>query len=60
MDRSLTVSKFSPADIVKKISFFMTDSTEHNIGVIEKVCEHLEIEDQHVPMTLLCVTYIHS
>ena len=38
----------------------MTDSTEHNIGVIEKVCEHLEIEDQHVPMTLLCVTYIHS
>ena len=32
----------------------MTDSTEHNIGVIEKVCEHLEIEDQNVPLTFLC------
>ena len=29
----------------------MTDSTAHNIGVIEKVCEELEVEE--VPKTLL-------
>ena len=38
-------------DILSKINFVMTGSTAHNIGVIEKVCEELEVE---VPKILLC------
>ncbi|XP_066926157.1 uncharacterized protein [Clytia hemisphaerica] len=44
--------KYSNKDILKKISFVMSDSTAHNIGVIESVCEELAIDD--VPKTLLC------
>ena len=29
--------KYSPKDIVRKIDFIMTDSTAHNLKVIEKV-----------------------
>ncbi|XP_066919585.1 uncharacterized protein [Clytia hemisphaerica] len=35
-----------------KVTFVMSDSTAHNFGVIELVCEELDIED--VPKTLLC------
>ena len=45
---------YSKSDIMKKISFVMTDSTEHNIGVIEKLCEELNIDASEIPSTLLC------
>ena len=44
--------KYSAADILKQISFVMSDSTAHNIGVIEEVCEELEVTD--IPLTLTC------
>ena len=37
---------------MNKINFVMTDSTSHNLQVIEEVCEELEVEN--VPDTLLC------
>ena len=40
------------SDILEKILFVMTDSTSHNLNVIEMVCEELEVES--VPKTLLC------
>ena len=43
--------KYSEQDILSKINFIITDSTAHNIGVIEKVCKELEVEE--VPKTLL-------
>ena len=46
--------KHTKADIVKNISFVMTDSTEHNLGVIEKVCEELAVEETDIPLTLVC------
>lgn len=46
--------KYSEADIIEKITFVMTDSTAHNIGVIEKVCNELEVEESNCPKTLLC------
>ena len=30
-----------------KIDFVMTDSTSHNLGIIEMVCE--EVESEYVP-----------
>ena len=44
--------EFSEQDILRKISFIMTDSTSHNLEVIESVCEELEVEE--IPRTLLC------
>jgi len=44
--------KYSEQDILSRINFVMTDSTAHNIGVIEKVCHELEVSV--VPKTLLC------
>ena len=38
--------------ILQKVSFWMSDSTCHNLKVIEKVCDNLEVED--VPSTILC------
>ena len=32
----------------------MTDSTAHNVGVIDKVCKELDIEEADTPKTLLC------
>ena len=45
-------NKYSPSDILENILFVMTDSTSHNLNVIEMVCEELEVES--VPKTLLC------
>ena len=44
--------KYTEKDILSKIKFHMGDSAAHNLEVIEKVCEKLEVED--VPKTLLC------
>ena len=44
--------KYSAQDILKKIDFVMTDSTSHNLEVIEQVCNEMEVEN--VPATLLC------
>ena len=32
----------------------MTDSTPHNIGVTEKVCEKLEVPVEEAPKNLVC------
>ncbi len=45
--------EYTKAEILKKITFVMTDSTAHNIGVMNMVCEDLDLEDQG-PKTLLC------
>ena len=47
-----TGHKYSEQDILKKISFVMTDSTFHNLEVIGLVAEELEVE--HIAKTLLC------
>ena len=44
--------KYSEQDILKKISFVMTDSTSHNLEVLGLVAEELAVE--HIPKTLLC------
>ena len=44
--------KYSEQDILRKISFVMTDSTSHNLRVIESVCDELDIDE--IPGTLLC------
>ena len=46
--------KFSEAQILNKITFVMTDSTAHNIGVMEKVCAELQLDEAQCPKTLLC------
>ena len=48
-------SECSKEDILKRISFVMSDSTSHKLGVTEAVCEELEVED--VPLTLVCNVY---
>ena len=50
-----TGCKFSEKDLVEKIDFVITDSTSHNLGVIEDVCEDLNIDS--VPCSLVC--HIH-
>ena len=47
-----TGNKYSAGDILKKISFVMSDSTSHNLGVMDLVCENLEVES--VPSAILC------
>ena len=44
--------KYSKEEILSKVNFIMSDSTAHNIGVIEMVCDELSVET--VPRTLLC------
>ena len=44
--------KYSEQDILRRISFVMTDSTAHNLEVIESVCEELNVDE--IPGTLLC------
>ena len=44
--------RYSEQQILEKISFVMTDSTSHNLGVVEIVCEELGVEK--IPGTLLC------
>ena len=47
-----TGHKFSEQEILSKIKFHMTDSTSHNLEVMDLVSEELGIE--YVPKTLLC------
>ena len=44
--------RYKKDELISKVDFVMTDSTSHNLNVIEKVCEDLNVED--VPDTLLC------
>ena len=44
--------KYTKEDILSRISFVVSDSTAHNLGVIEAVCEELKVDK--VPDTLLC------
>lgn len=41
---SATSQRYSKQDILHKISFVITDSTSHNLKVIEGVCEELEVQ----------------
>ena len=38
--------RYSESDILKQVSFVMTDSTARNLGVIDEVCEKLEVESE--------------
>ena len=51
-----TAWKFNESDLVNKTDFVMTDSTAHNLGVIEDVCSVLQIEN--IPDSLVC--HVHS
>ena len=44
--------KYNTSDILKKITFVMSDSTAHNLKVMEKVCEDEGVENN--PLVLLC------
>ena len=44
--------KYSTSDKLKKITFVMSDSTAHNLQVMEKVCEDEGVENN--PLVLLC------
>ena len=44
--------RYTPSQLLEKISFVMTDSTSHNIGVIDMVCTDLNVEK--VPPQLFC------
>ena len=43
---------YTESQIIAKIDFVMTDSTSHNLDVIEMVCE--EKESEYVPSSLVC------
>ena len=43
--------KYSEKELLDQIDFVMTDSTSHNLTVIEKVCDHFEARH---PKALLC------
>ena len=47
-----TGNKYTVKEILEHVQFIMTDSTAHNIGVIQKVCE--DFESLHVPNSLVC------
>ena len=51
-----SVYKYSTSDIIKEITFVMSDNTAHNLEVIEKVCEDEGAENN--PLVILC--NIHS
>ena len=42
---------YTKSQIMAKTDFIMTDSTSHNVGVIQMVCE--EVENEYVPSSLL-------
>ena len=46
--------KYTESEILKKINFIMTDSTAHNIGVTDLLCEDFNIDETDRPQTLLC------
>ena len=43
---------YSAKDIVEKIDFVVTDSTSHNLGVMEEVCAELDCDN--IPPALVC------
>ena len=47
-----SLHKYLEKEILSKIEFVMTDSTAHNLQVIEEVCQEFAVED--VPGTFLC------
>ena len=51
-----SVYKYSTSDVIKEITFVMSDNTAHNLEVIEKVCEDVGAENN--PLVILC--NIHS
>ena len=44
--------KYTEKDLIEKIDFVMTDSTAHNLGVIQDLC--VELETVCVPDSLIC------
>ena len=52
MSAAATAWKFNESGLVNKIDFVMTDSTAHNLGVIEDVCSKLQVEN--IPDSLVC------
>ena len=44
--------RYSKKQILEKVTFTMTDSTSHNVGVMDMVCEELSVEE--VPPHLFC------
>ena len=52
---SAATGMYTKTQIMAKIDFVKTDSTSHNLGVIEIACE--EIESEYVPSSL--VYHIH-
>ena len=44
--------KFNESDLVNKIDFVMTDSTAHNLSVIEDFFSELQVEN--IPDSLVC------
>ena len=47
--------RYSESDILNQVSFVITDSTAHNIGVMDEVCEKLKVESK--PSIPIC--HIH-
>ena len=43
---------FSEKDLVERIDFVVTDSTAHNLGVMEEVCDQLGSEN--TPEAIVC------
>ena len=54
MFSAATGYKYTEAEILKKITFVMIDSTAHNICVMEKVCAEFNIDNDQCPKTILC------
>ena len=50
--------EYSEKEILQHIKFVMTDSTSHNLNVINQVAEELGAES--VPSTLLCNVHPHT
>ena len=44
-----TGGKYSEKDLVERIDFVITDSTAHNLGVIDQLCEDLGISEDMIP-----------
>ena len=47
-----TGGRYSESDILSQVSFVMTDSTAHNLGVMDQVCDELKVDSK--PSSLLC------
>ena len=45
-------NEYSYSDILRKVDFYLSDSAKHNLGVMNKVCEKLAVNN--VPDSLLC------